>query len=111
MNNKLITAFALPLLLAMPAIGLAGLSVPTQPTQAAIVLSTFLNTVLTVVWWLFIAGVVIFFIIIAVLLLSSQGNPEEVAKARRALIWGGIGVFVGVLAFGILRIIMNALGV
>lgn len=124
LNKNIIAASALTLLLALPLVTMAvvlpdqpniptGLTLQGNPTAAAgtIERAGLVNAVLNVVWWVFIGLVVIFFIIIAVLFLSSQGNPEAVATARKALIWGGAGVIVGVLAFGIIKILTNTLGI
>lgn len=109
LNKKIITVSVFALLLLLPITGLAFDFNLAQPTQTALVVPTFLNIILNVMWWVFMAVAVIFFMIIGMLFLTNLGNPEEVSKARRALIWGGVGVAVGILAFGIVRIIMNSL--
>lgn len=111
LNKNIIAASALTLMLALPLLASA-ITFTGQPTIDASTndVKNIVNATLNVVWWVFTGIVVIFFIIIAILFLSSQGNPEAVATARRALIWGGVGVIVGVLAFGIIRIITNTLG-
>lgn len=99
-------------LLALPVVGLAALDIPTQqPTQAAIEPSVLVNIIVSAMWLVFVGVAVIFFIIIGILFLTNMGNPEEISKARKALIWGGVGVAVGVFAFGMVRIIMNTLGI
>ncbi len=97
-------------LLVLPLVVLAFDFSIAQPTQGALDVRDFLNKVLNVIWWIFLAAAVIFFVIIGILFLTNLGNPEDISKARKALIWGGVGVAVGVLAFGMVRIIMNTLG-
>jgi len=109
-NKKLILASILTVSLALPLVGLAGLNIPTQPTQGRIEPTVLINIIVNVMWWVFITVSIVCFIIIGILFLSNLGNPEEISKARRALIWGGVGIGVGIFAFGILRLIMNTLG-
>lgn len=110
LNKNVIAASALTLLLVLP-MAASAITFFQQPSfNATADFPVVINSVLTVVWWTFIGLTVIFFIIIAVLFLSSQGNPEAVATARRALIWGGTGVIIGILAFGIIRIVANTFG-
>ncbi len=108
--KKLALASMLAMLLVLPVASMA-IIFPVQPTQAAIVIPTFINTVVTVVWWVFIAITIIFFMIIGILFLTNLGNPEKISEARRALIWAGAGIVVAVFAFGIIRLVMNAFGI
>jgi len=113
-NKSLVAAGALTILLALPLVGMA-VALPSQPVIPTDLRlegdAGLINKVLSVVWWVFIGIVITFFVIIAVLFLSSQGNPEAIATARRALIWGGAGIIVGVLGFGIIRVLMNTLNI
>lgn len=101
LNKNVIAASALTLLLALPLVSSA-ITFYGQPslTVGTETIRNVINAVLNIVWWVFMGIVVTFFVIIAVLFLSSQGNPEAIATARKALVWGGAGVVVGVLAFG-----------
>ncbi len=126
-HKNVIIASALTMLLALPLVGMA-VVLPGQPTiptglglgdtvptalggTDAVLGGGLINRILTVVWYVFVGIVVVFFIIIAVLFLSSQGNPEAIATARKALVWGAAGVIVGVLAFGIIGILTRTLGI
>lgn len=105
--KEIFIAVALMVLAIVP-VSSSAFSVFPQPNQGALDIPYFLNTIVTIVWWVFIAGIVIYFVLIGALFLSSQGNPEEAAKARKALIWGSVGVLVGILAFSILYIVGRA---
>jgi|SRR3989344_2788463 len=107
------TAFFLvsAVILFVPVLSLA-IVFPGEPTQTgALNVQTFVSTIVKVIWWIFMGAVVIFFIIIAVMFLKSDGEPEQIKTARRALIWGCAGVLVGLLAFYMLRIIGATFGI
>ena len=63
-----------------------------------------------VAWPVFVTIVVVAFIYIAFLFITSKGEPGKIDQARKALIWGIIGVGVGVLAFSIQKTITTFLG-
>jgi len=58
---------------------------------------------------IFGAVAVIAFIIAGILFLTSQGDAEKIKQARQAVIWGVVGVIVGILAFSIIAIISSVL--
>lgn len=60
-----------------------------------------INGILRLLWILFIAFAVIMFIIAGFNFLAAQGEPGKVKDARNALIWGIVGVVVGVIAFSL----------
>ncbi len=71
---------------------------------------TLVNRILTPVWQVFIGLAVIMIIIAGVLFLVAAGNPEKIAQARMALLWGIVGIAVGVLAFSITAIVKMTVG-
>ena len=110
MNKKLVTVAATVALLALP---LASMAIPnptvpnTLPNFSVISL---INTILNFIWPIFIGFSVIMFIIAGFYFISAQGEPEGVAKARQFLIWGVVGIAVGVIAFTIPYVVQNAFG-
>ncbi len=74
-------------------------------------LATFLDNLETVTWVVFVFIVVMCFIIAGVIFLTAQGDPAKVKAARSAVLWGIIGVLVGILAFSAELIMRTALGV
>lgn len=62
-------------------------------------LNGIITALISSIWMLFVAFAIIMFIVAGFAFLKSQGEPSEIATARRALLWGIIGVAVGVLAF------------
>src|SRR3989344_4979788 len=75
----------------------------------AIDLWTLFANILRAVWIIFTFIAVIAFVVSGVLFLSAQGNPEKIKIARQAVIWGSVGIIVGILAFSIIGIIESAL--
>jgi len=58
-------------------------------------------------WIVFTIIAIVCFVIAGVLFLAAQGNPERIAAARNAFLWGVAGVVVGVLAFTIISIVKS----
>lgn len=60
-----------------------------------------------------VLSIVVFiaFLYAAILFLFAGGSAEKVASARTAFLWGIVGVVVGLLAWSILAIIQNLIGV
>ena len=66
--------------------------------------------VLNFIWPLFIGFAILAFLIAGFLFLSANGDSGKVRDARNAVIWGVVGVIVGILAFSIPLIVGNTLG-
>ena len=79
---------------------LAAVALPGIPGQVGD-FNTIINAILKLIWPMFIGFAVIMFIIAGFLFLKSQGEPSEVKTARDCLIWGIVGVAIGVLAFSL----------
>ncbi len=61
------------------------------------------------VWIVFTIIAVVAFVIAGILFLVSGGNPDKIAQARTAFIWGVAGVVVGILAFTMIRVVESVL--
>ena len=113
MNRKLIILFTLTTLLVLPAvvwaINFPPLS-PGYPLNIFGVVNSVVNSVINLIWPFFAAFAVVMFIYAGILFLAAKGDPGKVAEARKALIWGAVGVAVGLLAFSIPWIIFILLG-
>lgn len=101
--KKIVVSLTLLSLLAVPVLAFA------QPQGEIGSLEDFVSKIKTVVWTIFGIIALISFVIAGVLFLSAAGNPEKIAAARNAFLWGVAGVVVGILAFSIVSIIENAL--
>jgi len=82
----------------------------TVPQQQSLDVPGLVDKILTPVWQIFIGLAVIMIIVAGVLFLTAGGAAEKIATARQALIWGVVGIAIGVLAFSITYIVKFALG-
>ena len=86
------------------------LGLPIITLADNIIVTVINNLINIVVWPLFIGLVVITFIYAGIMYLTARGEPGQISKANQAVIWGVIGVFVGLIAFFITNIVMVILG-
>lgn len=91
--------------LVLPVLALA--QVGGTPPTIATDLTTIGQKIADAIWIVFTIIAVIMFVVAGILFVTSQGNPEKVAQARQALIWGVAGVVVAILAFVIITVIKN----
>ena len=106
--KKIILSLATSALLALPL--LAGAQLPPVPT---VTVTNFCDIILLleqVVWVVFTAIAVVSFVLAGILFLTSQGSPDKVSAARGAVLWGVVGIVVGILAYAIIQIVGSALG-
>jgi len=109
MNKKLAILAPSLMMLALPLSAFAAVIVPGIPGQISSFAGSF-QVLFTVVWQLFAVGAIIMFLIAGFLFLTAEGDPSKLAKARGAVLWGVVGIAVGILAFSIPFVIQNALG-
>jgi len=112
MNKKLISSFAL-FLLAMPTLSLAVQFSPTTPPGLPLSVSDFwivMVKILNLIWPVFIGLAIIMFLVSAFMFLTSQGEPSKLRAARDSMIWGVVGVVVGIVSVSLPFIIGTTLG-
>lgn len=97
-------------LLALPLAALAFTPGPTPNTVANLSTTDIVNIVLDFVWPIFAGFAVLMFIIAGFYFLTSQGDATKVATARQAVLWGIVGVVVGLVAFSIPAIVRLTVG-
>lgn len=109
MNKKLIIATSLTMLLALPmaAMAIADPAVPNGNANISVI--ELINAILAFLWPIFIGFAVIMFVIAGFYFITAQGEPDGVKKARDFVIWGVVGVAVGVLAFSLPYVVQNLL--
>ena len=74
---------------------------------AAVTPTDFIHNLELAIGLIFGAIVVVCFVISGILFLTAQGDPEKLKIARSSVIWGIVGVVVGILAFSIIAVIAN----
>jgi|SRR3989344_1198022 len=103
MNKKLITLASFGILLIFP---LMAFAIPSAIGNVVDIM----QRILGFIWPVFVGFAIIMFIVAGFIFLTSQGDPGKAKTARDAVIWGVVGVIVGILAFSIPLIIGNTLG-
>lgn len=71
-----------------------------------------INNVLNMVMWPLFSGiVVIIFLYAGIMFLTASGDPTKIDKAKKAVIWGVVGIAVGILGYSAVSFIKMVLGV
>lgn len=114
MNKKIVILFAWTsvVLLTSPFIAQAFKPGPSPFGEGKIidVLKIF-KGIFTFLWPIFISFAILMFIFAGYIFLVAKGDPSRIKLAKDALLWGIIGVGVGMLAFSIPFLIRFVLGV
>ena len=98
------------LLLSALALPITAMAIPSQPGEGSIgSLDDLYNKIGTAAWAVFAMIALIAFIIAGILFLTAAGQPEKIAQARTAFLWGVAGIVVGVVAYSIIGIVQNLL--
>ena len=100
MNKKIVLLSFLTLFFVLPAVMYASSHYPID-------FAAILQRIIDILWIIFWGIIITAFIIIGILYLTAQGDPGKVSKLNKAVIWGVIGVAVGILAFSAYRIVYN----
>lgn len=112
MTKKIATLASSVALFALPLVTLADIDAGAAPNPNAVIgITDIVNTVLNFIWPIFVGFAVIMFVIAGFQFLVARGEAEKVQAARLSILWGVIGVVVGIVAFSIPFIIRNTLNV
>jgi len=60
---------------------------------------------------IFFGLAIIMFLYAGILFLIAEGDPSKLTKARQAVLWGVIGIVVGLLGYGIAGLLRSIVGV
>lgn len=101
--KKIIIVLTLLAVLAAPALALA------QPRGDIGSVDELSEKIKVLVWSIFTIIALICFVVAGVLFMTAAGNPEKIAAARNAFLWGVAGVVVGILAYSIVAIVESEL--
>jgi hypothetical protein len=96
--------------LVAPAIILADINPGPTPNTLNLTVTDIINLLLNFIWPIFIGFAVLMFLIAGFQFLLSQGDPSKIGQARQFILWGIIGVVVGLIAFSLPFIIRATLG-
>ncbi len=107
MNKKLVILFSSAVLLSLPIVTLAG--PPALPNTTTNLWDVVVR-ILGFIWPLFVGFAIVMFLVAGFMFLSANGDPGKIRTGRDAVIWGSVGVVVGILAFSFPFIIGTTLG-
>lgn len=68
------------------------------------------EAILGAVGYFFGAFAVIMFVVCGILFLTANGDAQKLTTAKNALLWGVVGVVIGIIAFSIVGIVGGILG-
>lgn len=108
MRKNIFIIVLVTLLLPVATIG-AGLDFDNPPAGGIVSLIDVFDSILDIVWMAFFFIAVIMFIVAGSIFLLAQGDPTEIARARRFAIWGTVGIAVAILGFSIVNIVYGLL--
>ena len=108
MNKKIIITSAV--LLILPTLALAFDPGPS-PGAFGGDFNGLIQILLDILWPVAVAFFIVMFVIAGFLFATARGEPEQVKKARDAVIYGIVGVVVALIAFSIVTVIKNRVGV
>jgi hypothetical protein len=108
MKKKYFFIFAATLLAPLTALAL---NLPPLNPGGPIDVSSIIDTMFTYLWVLFAALAILMFIMAGVSFLTASGDPGKIKTARTMVLWGIVGVLVGVLAFSAPLLITQLIGV
>jgi len=68
------------------------------------------QSIANALWIVFTLIVVISFIVAGIAFLTAQGDPGKIQTARSAVVWGVVGIIVGIVAYGAITLVISILG-
>jgi len=101
MKKFLVTVFIFTLVLALPLTSRA-----VSP-----ILNNILINVRSSLWAAFIIFATIMFIYAGVLFFTARGDPEQMNRAKRAVIYGISGIVAAILGYGVVGMVSRIMGV
>lgn len=111
MNKKILVLYLASLILILPVVVAAGgVEIPDTP-RGDLNITTLINGIFGIIWPFFAALAIFAYLLAGFLFLTSKGNPQKVDEARAAVVWGSVGIAVGILSLSIPWVIKNLLGV
>ena len=102
--KKILPILALTTILALPAMVSAADPAPPATLEGLI------DAIKTPIWVIFGLIALICFVYAGIIFLTAGGAPDKIERARSAVMYGVVGVAVGVIAYGIVAIVSGILG-
>ncbi len=109
MNKKIISLVAVAFF-TMPLLAMAAPLNPAAPPGLPNVTNNLwavIVGILSFIWPIFIGISILMFLIAGFLFVTANGEANKIEQAKKAMIWGVVGVVVGILSFSLPMIIGN----
>jgi len=112
-NKQIISGFIALVSVVLPIAASAGL--PPQPAIRAdaffggFTIETVLLRLVDWGWKIFVVIAVLLFIYAGTLFLTAAGNESQLSTAKKAAIWGVVGVAVAIIGFSIITIVQGGI--
>lgn len=109
-------AIILPLaifFLSLPLLSFAAAELSNAPTIGQLPMGTLEQKIIALIdfaWKLLAALAVVMFVFAGLLFTTAAGNESKVSTAKKAALWGVIGIGVAIVGFSIVAIMRGALG-
>lgn len=110
MNKKIISVTSAALL-ALPGFILAFSAGSIPTSNATLTIGGLVDILFSILWPVAVAFFIVMFVIAGFMFATSNGDPDKTAQARGAVIYGAVGVVVALVAFSIVFVLRNLVGV
>ena len=77
--------------------------------SAVLTIEQLIDRLKPVIWTVFGFIALLCFVYAGIMFLTAGGNPDKVGAARKAFLYGVVGIVVGIIAYGIVAIMTNIL--
>ncbi len=88
---------------------IAVLALPLTASSAVLTIDQLINRLKPVIWTVFGFIVLVCFVIAGIKFLTAGGDPDKIGDARKAFMYGVVGIAVGIIAYGIVAIMTTLL--
>ena len=90
-------------------LSVAVLSLPVLAYAAVDSIQSLSIAIANVFWIVFTCFAVVMFVVAGIQFLTAMGDAEKIHTARMAVLWGVVGVVVGIVAYSIINIVTKFL--
>jgi len=90
--------------------GGGGTTAPEPAPGWAQEINPLLNSIRTALWGAFAIFAIIMFVYAGFLFFTASGDPEKVANAKNAVIYGVFGIAAAIIGYAVVSIVGNILG-
>ena len=109
--NKKIISITSAALLALPVLAMAFNPGAVPTSNPSLTINQLVDILFSILWPVAVAFFIVMFVIAGFLFATASGDPDKTKQARDAVIYGAVGVVVALVAFSIVFVLRNLVGV